>query len=428
MYIENLILGAGISGIACASVLNKNNTLIFEKEKYYGGLCSSFEINGFIFDHAVHFSFSKDNLVRDTFDLVDYYTHKPIAYNYYNGLWLKHPVENNLYRLNIDDKIECIKDFIERPYIDNIKNYEQWLLCTYGISIYNRFHSRYTLKYWCKNACDLSTTWINTRLNIPDIKKVLHGSFSENTGIDYYTKEMRYPQKGGYQSFLSPLLDKVNISLSKEVFKIDLTLKKVYFTDGLECGYENLISSIPLPKIIQLLDNVPLDVINASENLIATSIVLISVGFKKEDIPPHLWFYIYDEDILASRVYSPSLKSKYNVPDGCSSLQFEIYYTKEKPLTQSIDELKIHIKNVLLDMKLCDESDILFMDARVVEYGNVIFYNGMENDRSIVIDYLENNGVNLIGRFGEWKYFWSDQSFLSGIDVANIINSKSSSK
>ena len=56
----------------------------------------------------------------------------------------------------------------------------------------------------------------------------------------------------------------------------------------------------------------------------------ISVGLKTKNIPPYLWWYIYDEDILPARVYSPSLKSPDNVPEGCSSLQMEVYCNRNE--------------------------------------------------------------------------------------------------
>ncbi|MGL5693805.1 MAG: protoporphyrinogen/coproporphyrinogen oxidase [Peptostreptococcaceae bacterium] len=422
MYIKNLILGAGISGISAANVLNKDETIIFEKENHFGGLCHSFEIQGFKFDTAIHLSFTQNEDVRRYFDQVDFYKHKPIAYNFADGIWLKHPVENNLFNLSSKEKINCIKSFVEKPTIENISNYKDWLISTYGEYIFNKFHNRYTNKYWCENAIDLSVNWVNKRFNIPKIEKILEGSFNKETGIDYYAKEMRYPKNGGYQAFLNPMLNNVSIELNKEVIRINLKEKIVYFKDNTTCKYRNLISSIPIPKLISLIDNVPKNIIDTSENLINTSMTLASVGFNKENIPPYLWFYIYDEDILPSRVYSPSLKSKDNTPPGCSSLQFEIYYTKEKPINKSKEDLILHIKNTLLRLGLCNEEDIMFIDIRNIDYANVIFYNGMEKDRDIVVNYLKDNDINLIGRFGEWKYLWSDQSFISGKLVGEDIN------
>lgn len=65
-------------------------------------------------------------------------------------------------------------------------------------------------------------------------------------------------------------------------------------------------------------------------------------------------------------------------------------------------------------MHICQKQDILFMDYRLLPYGNVIFYNGMEQDRALVKEYMLFKDIQLIGRFGEWDYLWSDQSYLSG--------------
>ena len=64
-----------------------------------------------------------------------------------------------------------------------------------------------------------------------------------------------------------------------------------------------------------MLKNVPVDVCNAVARLHCTCGYQISVGLKTKNIPPYLWWYIYDEDILPARVYSPSLKSPDNVPE-----------------------------------------------------------------------------------------------------------------
>lgn len=83
-----------------------------------------------------------------------------------------------------------------------------------------------------------------------------------------------------------------------------------------------------MPKIVSMLESVPGNVREAAEKLKATSGYQVSIGLKGTNIPPYLWWYIYDEDILPARVYSPSLKSPDNAPEGCSSLQLEIYCEK----------------------------------------------------------------------------------------------------
>jgi protoporphyrinogen oxidase len=415
MRIDNLVLGAGIAGLAYADAKRntEENTVVFETESYAGGLCHSFTINGFTFDSAVHLSFSENKEARAFFDQTPYIKHEPIAYNFYHGYWLKHPLVNNLYPFDVTDKISCIKSFVEREKSDQIRDYGEWLRLSYGEEIARRFYYVYTRKYWATEPEALTTSWIGVRLNTPDLEKMLFGAFSPNTGNDYYAKEMRYPAgNGGYQTFIKPLLENVAVEYKKKAIKIDVEGKYVQFSDGTKYEYKKLVSSIPLPELVGIIEKVPPKIREKAKKIKASKINLVSIGFKKPNIAKYLWFYIYDEDIMAARVNSPSIKSQENAPAECSSMQFEIYHHPD----DVIDKEKV-IENTLYalrKMKICDEEDIAFIDYRLLPYGNVMFLHGMEKDRDCVKEYLAGRGVDLIGRFGEWDYLWSDQSYLSG--------------
>lgn len=418
--VKYAILGAGIAGLAAANELDKANTIVFEANDYTGGLCHSFTIEGFTFDTAVHLSFTENDEVRQKFDLADYYIHQPIAHNYFHGYWLKHPVINNLYKLPVNEKVKYIKDFIERKQDIEIDNYADWLRASYGESLYNQFYKVYTKKYWGVEPERMSVTWLGNRLTAPDLGKILFGAFSSDTGNDYYAKEMRYPKSGGFQKFIKSLENDIDIRLNMQAVKIDKDKNLLYFENGEVYGFDILISSVPLPAIINMMDNVPKSVECAASRLIASEVSLISVGIKGQTNLNDIWDYIYDEEILASRIYSPNKKSIHNVPNGCSSVQFEIYHNPNAP-KPSKDELLDNVKMSIQKMNICENKDILFMDYRHIPYGNVIFYNGMEKDREIVSSFLADNQVISIGRFGEWKYYWSDESYLSGKKCIRIL-------
>ena len=84
---KNIILGAGIAGIAAAYELKQNDidSIILEKNNSWGGLLDNFEINGFRFDKFVHFSFAKSDYVNDIFYKTPFIKHKPLSSNYYKG-------------------------------------------------------------------------------------------------------------------------------------------------------------------------------------------------------------------------------------------------------------------------------------------------------------------------------------------------------
>ncbi len=408
-----IILGAGIAGIGAGYRL-QNQAILFEAKTRYGGLCDNFTVDGFRFDYAVHLSFANEEVVRSAFYKIPYIIHKAEAMNYCDGYWVKHPVQNNSYNLPIKERIEIIKSFINRDRKAEGSSYGQWLNYQYGDYFSRKYPIRYTRKYWCCEAEDLTTEWIDKRMYQPSIDEVLYGAMTENTPNTYYVKEMKYPQKGGYRAFFERIADQMDIRLSHRALEIDCDEKRITFSNGTIISYDILISSLPLPEIAKIIKNVPKNVKEAASNLYATSIALVSVGFKRQVKFPSLWFYIYDEGIPYARAYSPSMKSCDNAPEGKSSLQFEIYYTEKNTIDLSQRELEDKVIESIELLKLAGKDDIEVVDTRHVKYGNVVFYHGMERDRRVVLDFLKMKKIKSIGRFGEWDYLWSHQSFMSG--------------
>ncbi len=414
--IENIILGGGIAGLGAAYAARQmgKQAIIFEARETPGGLLDNFVIDGFRFDRAVHLSFANESEVREVFDRTPYYTHAPEALSYDAGRWLRHPVQNNMYPWPAEEKIELIAGLVESP-TGEVSNYEDWLLQQYGRPIAERWPLPYTEKYWTVPAAELGTDWIGQRVRRADLREVLHGAFTTDTPNHFYAKEMRYPKKGGYRAFIEPLIAESNIRCGKKVVRIDPVAKRVAFSDGDEVEYVNLVSSLPLPRLADFVADAPQDIREAASSLFATVVDLVSVGFRRPDVAPALWFYIYDRDILAARAYSPNWKSPANVPEGCSSLQFEIYSSPKHPQTHTPDELKANTVEALKKMGLASEEDIVLLDHRQLPYGNVVFDLGMEERRDRVRAWAEELGIHGAGRFGEWGYLWSNQSLMSGL-------------
>ena len=70
---------------------------------------------------------------------------------------------------------------------------------------------------------------------------------------------------------------------------------------------------------------------------------------------------------------------------------------------------------------LREQDEILFREAVHVPYANVIFDLDRAEALPIVHDYLESIGVVVCGRYGEWGYHWTDESFISGETAAQKI-------
>lgn len=419
-----LIIGAGIAGLGASYALRGKgySPIILEKDDTYGGLAGNFTVaGGFRFDRFVHFSFTNNEKVNDIFNKStegNIIRHTPNPFNVYKGKWIKHPAQNNLYPLSKEEKDKIIEDFKSRPNnvdVTAIHDYEQWLRIQYGNTFAEHFPMAYTPKYWMCEASELETKWVGNRLYQPSIDEVVEGANTAETPVTYYAKEMRYPAKGGFKQYLSELVKDADIRYNSEVVEIDVKNHTLKTANGTEYQYSRLISSMPLPLLIKRLKNeVPEGVRKAARLLKCTSGYQISVALKSKNIPPYLWWYIYDKDILPARVYSPSLKSPDNVPDDCSSLQLEVYCEKD---AYSRDELIERSVKPLIRLGAIREEDLIEIDVRFEPWANIVFDHNIYEARKTVIDYIRSFGIEPIGRFGLWEYLWTDQALLSGLDI-----------
>lgn len=129
-----LVIGGGPAGLSAGYTLNKSGVraAVYDKNRHAGGLCRSFKIKGYTFDTFAHVNFSKDPYVTSMLEgKTEFIIHKPEAYNYSRGVWIRNPVQNNLIGLDVEERIRIIKGFIDREDFEP-KNYDEWLRKQYG--------------------------------------------------------------------------------------------------------------------------------------------------------------------------------------------------------------------------------------------------------------------------------------------------------
>ena len=414
-----IIIGAGITGLAVSYYLKQAgiDSIIYEGDSRPGGLSKSFSIGDYYFDYGGHCTFTKDKEVQGILETgVDCHSSIAIGYNYKKGKWIKHPVQNNLYCLSSDEKIAVLEDFINKPHYDQIKDYQEWLQEAYGEYYTNNYPALYTRKYWTVEPGMLETKWVGPRMYQSNLHEVLKGAFELDTPNVHYSNGIRYPKNGGFELLLRNMIDKSEIQYNKLVVKIDPGNKTILFSDGTGVKYHTVISTIPLPEYKYILPDVNDVQKNAMDCLNHTSLTLVSLGLKKVGDIPATTFYIYDEDILPSRVYSTSAMSGKGMEH--ISLQAEVYSSKFKPLKVSMEEVKEWTIRQLIEMHVFEEEDIEVSDVRYEKYANIIFTHDIYNNRACVHDLLKEKQIYYAGRFGEWDYLWTDQSMISGKKVA----------
>jgi protoporphyrinogen oxidase len=426
-----VVLGSGMAGFGAAHRLDAEGItpVMYDKNSYYGGHTASFRYEtGFLFDVGPHISFTKVSRIQELFaDSVEqrYETLQINLNNYWRGYWPKHPVQVHLHGLPEDLIIKVISDFVEarQQPEESPKNYADWLLASFGRTFAELFPMQYTRKYHTTTAENMSTDWLGPRLYRPSLEEVLRGALSPSAPHVHYVNHFRYPSDGGFMCYLKKFLPLGNLKLNHKLVSIDPRGRGLTFANGVMAQYEALVSSVPLPDLIGMIQGVPSDVVEAARLLSCSTCVLVNIGVDREDLSQAHMTYFYDEDICFTRVGFPHMLSAKNAPPGTGSIQAEVYFSsKYKPFSGSADAW---IEPVIRDLHRCgllrEEDKVLSRKAMLLPYANIIFDLERAAALKTVHGYLDDLGIAYCGRYGDWGYMWTDESFVSGEAAAEKV-------
>jgi protoporphyrinogen oxidase len=419
-----VVLGSGMAGYGAANRLRVENVrpIVYDRNSYHGGHTASFrDAKGFLFDQGPHISFTKVPRMQELF--AGYVDHKYESVqinlnNYWRRLWVTHPVQLHLNALPRDLIVEIMSDFVKALNAPEgtINNYEEWLIASFGRKFAETFPMTYGRKYHTTDAANMSIDWLGPRIYRPSFEEMLRGALGPWTPELHYITHFRYPTQGGFFSYLRDLPTLADVRLEHEAVAIDPREKQIRFASGTTVGYDGLVSSVPLPELLPMIKGAPPDVVAASQRLACSTCVLVNVGVNRADLSSAQMSYFYDEDICFSRLSFPHMLAASNVPTGCGSIQAEVYFSKKyKPLTSPPEALIEPVINDLRRAGVLREGDgILTRHAYVVRYANVIFDLERAAALQTVHGYLDDVGIAYCGRYGDWGYMWTDESFLSG--------------
>ncbi|GAB4033252.1 protoporphyrinogen/coproporphyrinogen oxidase [Spirosoma gilvum] len=450
---DTIILGAGLAGLSAANFLNFNN-IIFEKKNYAGGHINSEVIDGFTWDEGPHVSFTKNEIVKEVFEFnadnkILEYEVKPG--NYFEGNWIPHPAQTNLFAVPNPLKDACLKDLLDsRVQLSKDiipQNYGEWLNLSFGKTFSKAFPYAYTKKYWTTEPENLTTNWIGERVHFPNIEQVKEGYLGPLKHGTHYIQRVRYPESGGYISFAKKMIESANIKLNHDISFIDFDKNIINFTNGYKTKYKRIISTIPLPLLIEK-SNAPTKVKNSSKKLSCTSVLLVNVVASHPTQRFENWIYVYDEKKYSTRINCTELLSKNNAPEGKTGIQVEVYFSKYKPLVDNIKNIADKVCDELIEMKLIKDKDAIeTINTKWVDWANIIFDREREEAQNEVLNWLEKTGLkrepddlepmtnwgdklntklelgNLIlaGRYAQWKYYWTDDCVLRGLYISKCI-------
>ena len=422
-----IVLGAGLAGLSAAYHLG-GDCEVFEKEDYLGGHCRTKRLDGFNFDEGAHVFFGKDDCSRqfvwDPLGAEMIPHHAEIWNNYGDQRIGRYPVQANANALPAELAARCVMDFIEttRQPEPEVRSYQDWCYASFGKTFADEFMLRYARKIWTVEPAEMNTEWLGSavggRVSRPSLEQVIRGAIDPHPQEFNYLTEFSYPAERGFGRILEPLAESVrHVRLGCGVTSIETEARRIRFSDGTERNYAAAISTIPLPSLVRLAVDTPVEVRAAAERLMWTSIRCVNIGVARADVGPGHWVYFYDHEIPFFRVSFPSKFAPDNAPPGHSSISCEIAYSRRMPLNE--DRLVERTVDALRRTGILRDSDRIIVEDQInIPYAYVVFDFDRAPSLRTIHGWMESVGLYPCGRFGEWGYHWSFEAIASGKRVA----------
>ena len=392
----DVIVGAGVSGLAYAG-FSKNECLLLEKDAEIGGYCKTIKWGDFVWDYSGHFFHFRDTFLEDY--ICRNMVHDDIRYCekhtqiFYRQKYIDFPFQKNIHQLDQDEFIDCLYDLFTTTGNDYF-TFKQMLYAKFGQSIAEKFLIPYNEKLY---ACDLNRLDVDAMgrfFPYADKEEIIRNF--KKTNNNSYNSHFTYPRGGAieYVKSLASYIGKSNICLNECVKSIDVTEKTIK-TDKRELKYDNLISTMPFPLLMQCC-SMEYDTDIYSWN----KVLVFNLGFDKKGKDGfNNWIYVPSKDFCFYRVgYYDNIFATKNMSlyvelgFGKNTDVIDVEYYKEKVL----DDLKK--AGIITDHKLI-ASHFVIMDPAYVHITKESIRD-VEEKKKV----LARNNIYSIGRYGSWTY------------------------
>jgi protoporphyrinogen oxidase len=313
------------------------------------------------------------------------------------------------------------------------ENFEEWMYQNFGRGLSETFLLPYNRKVWAHEPRHMSHTWNRERMPRPDRLSLLK-NFALRTNATSWgpNRTFRFPKVGGTGSVWKRMAEYIGserVSPDTRVVHINTAKKQVLCTNGNVYTYENLLTTVPLTTLVQMITpTLPEEVLQAAQNLKHSSSHIVGIGLKGAP-PAHIartsWLYFPESSTPFYRATVFSNYSTAHTPQGEHwSLMTETSETPHKPVDKEtiIEEAAAGALKTGLIKNIEDIASAWHYRA---EHGYPTPSLGRDSALAVLFPALEERGIASRGRFGGWKYEVSNQdhSFMQGVEWADRMHS-----
>jgi len=415
---SKVILGSGMTGLAagCTSGLP-----VYEAKNWPGGICSSYYVrpgsterlhnrpkDGEVYRFEIgggHWIFGGDPLALRfirSLTPVKSYVRRSAVYFPDKKLFVPYPLQNHLRYLGQNVAAQALQELVNggQHRVGEVATMADWLKASFGPTLHDLFfepfHDLYTAGLYREIAPqDAYKTPVNPTL-------VIRGAFDDVPQVGYNVTFV-YPEEG-LNTLALRLAERCDIRYGKRVVHIDVRERAVYFEDGSSEGYQELISTLPLSRMMEMTG---LEVDERPDP--ATAVLVVNIGaVKGPRCPDAHWLYIPKSQAGFHRVGFYSNVDPAFLP--ASSLEDEdrvsIYVEKaypegKKPSEEEIEVLCKAIVDELKDWGWIEDAEVV--DPTWIEVAYTWSRPGSKWHQKAMTA-LEQHGIYPVGRYARWVF------------------------
>jgi protoporphyrinogen oxidase len=184
---------------------------------------------------------------------------------------------------------------------------------------------------------------------------------------------------------------------------------------GEEVRYRAVVSSVPLPEMVELVQGAPPHVREAARALRAATVTYVNVAARDVGAPPWHWVYLPETRLRPYRVGSASAAVPSLVPEGFRSFYVEM--SGRDPVPPAEAERAALEALAELGM-IASPADVRFAEVRTIPGAYVIHDRAFGPARDTIRRWLAEHDVLVAGRSGSWEYSSMEDALLAGRQVA----------
>lgn len=441
-----IIIGAGPSGLAAASELNKKNytSTIFEKSNVVGGLARTVLLGNNLFDIGPHRFFTKNKEINKFFiyyaakDLIKV---KRLTRILYNGKLFNYPLSpfNTLFTLGIYNGIIIFCSYLSSLlfFRKKVSSFEDWVIKNFGKKLYYTFFKTYTEKVWGISCKQIGSDWASQRIKGLNFTTIIFSFFFKKIKAKSLVDEFYYLKFGAgnlYENIKKKILKRKNkIIFNHKVIKYNINNKnsniKSIIIENKQLKRKEIfgdffLSSAPITEAIKnfnikLPNNIKKIVYNLKyRNHIGVKFVIKGKIFKDN------WIYVHSPEVKVARISNYKNFSKHmgkNIDTNPITME---YFCNENDKFWNLQDYKIIsiAKRELEFLKLAKINQIT--DAYIIrsEKAYPVIEKGYQKKMNEIKNWLSQfKNFIPIGRTGMFKYNNQDHAILTGLIGARKI-------